>query len=213
MYEILEDLWNGGQENIQEIENPCTENLNNEVSESGFYIQNGILYNGNIDSMMADLYQDMSENLEEQNRRREELGASGEMYIDGAGIIHNAPWEDLYDSLMKEVPAQIEAMAKVNQENLEKGIFPPLYDGFASNPYYDPTGSWGASMAAWDTLNDLNTPSAPDYTLDYTAEELESEISHSLNMAGQYRNAGMDTIAGGFENRADSAVEKMKDLI
>ena len=114
---------------------------------------------------------------------------------------------------MSELPGQIEAMAEVNRENFKNGKFPPLYDGFVSNPYYDPTGSWAASMSAWDTVNSLNTVPAPDYTgPEYTREELESEIDHSLNMAGQYAKDNMTRTASGFLSRAESATEKLEDL-
>ena len=61
-------------------------------------------------------------------------------------------------------------------------------------------------MSAWDTVNSLNTVPAPDYTgPEYTREELESEIDHSLNMADQYAKDNMTRTASGFLSRAESA--------
>lgn len=221
MFEFFEDLFDLGKEKT-EMSGPegmntaGSENIEGvqpETSGSGFYIKNGIIYNGNIDTMLSDLSQDLSKDLEEQAKKKAELEASGEPYIDGAGIIHNAPWEQDYQNLMSELPGQIEAMAEVNRENFKNGIFPPVYDGFASNPYYDPTGSWTAAMSSWDTVNSMNTVPAPDYTgPDYTREELESEMEHCLDLAGQYGADNMNITAAGFLTRADSAAKKLEDL-
>lgn len=195
----------------EDMESVSTSSENTERSSGGYYIKNGIIYDGSIDTMLSDLYRDMGETLREQKERNEELEASGEVYMDGAGIIHNASWEQDYRSLMVEVPKQIEAMEKINRENYEKGIFPPRYDGFVSNPFYDPTGSWSATMNSWDTINSLNTPLAPDYAgPDYTREELEQEIKHSVNMAGQYGADGFYKTADSWMNRAEHAAEKLR---
>lgn len=103
MFEFLEDLFEGKEE-TEELKAANQEGIQQETSGSGFYIQNGILYNGNIDTMLTDLYQDMGENLEEQAKKKAELEASGEPYMDSAGIIHNASWEQDYQSLMSELP-------------------------------------------------------------------------------------------------------------
>ena len=220
MYEIVKELFEnrtqetgtGGREGTETPNESASGTMEN-TGGGGFYIKNGILYNGSIDTMLSDLSQDLSENLQEQAEQKARLEASGEPYMDGAGIIHNASWEQDYQSLMSELPGQIEAMAEVNRENFKKGKFPPLYDGFVSNPYYDPTGSWTASMSAWDTVNSLNTVPAPDYTgPEYTREELESEIDHSLNMADQYARDSLTRTAPGFLSRAESATDKLENL-
>lgn len=226
MFEFLEELFgNGMEETAAGTEGTAAAGMEGaempnespagtmEQTGGGVYIKNGILYNGSIDTMLTDLSRDMAENLKEQAEQKARLEASGEPYMDSAGIIHNASWEQDYQSLMSELPGQIEAMAEVNRENIKNGNFPPLYDGFVSNPYYDPTGSWAAAMSAWDTVNSFNTVPAPDYTgPEYTREELESEIDHSLNMAGQYAEDRMTITASGFLSRAENAAEKLEDL-
>lgn len=222
MFDFLEELFENitGEEKKEGIQLEGTEVLNESVVNTmentrggGFYIKNGILYNGSIDTMLTDLSRDLSENLQNLKEQQDRLEASGQPYMDSAGIIHNAPWEEDYQSLMSELPGQIEAMAQVNRENFKNGKFPPLYDGFVSNPYYDPTGSWASSIDAWDSVNSLNTVLVPDYTSpDCTREELESEIEHSLNLAGQYASDNLTRTASGFLSRAERATDKLEDL-
>ena len=74
MFEFLEELLENrtqetGMEGTEAPNESAAGTMEN-TGGGGFYIKNGILYNGRIDTMLSDLSQDLSENLQEQRSRK-----------------------------------------------------------------------------------------------------------------------------------------------
>lgn len=143
-----------------------------------YELRNGILYDTGIDEEYQDLITDdlIPEEAEMQNGTFYDTGAD-EMYSDAMsetsgggyefrnGIMYDTGVDSMYNEIVTEVPPVIDHMEEVNMENIENGNLPPLYDGFASNPYYDPGWSEDA-FEVMDAVDEMMTMDPVKYTLD-----------------------------------------------
>ncbi len=190
----------------------------------GFELRNGILYDTGIDESYQDLMTDlMPENMEIQNGILYDTSID-EMYSDimsemptegfelRNGILYDTGIDQLYNEIIVEVPPVIEQMAEINEINRANGIFPPLYDGFVSNPYYDPGWSAG-SFAVMDAVNDMMTMDPVKYTMDSvdTAADLQADFEFNSSMADSYFQDGMSGMSDMYRSRAISAAEELEN--
>lgn len=162
----------------------------------------GIIHDSKIDSDVRDVMDEQMESLKD---------TYGEgVWMDGAGIIHNDAADQAIDELTRDLQAENVKLEEQIQYNWEHGIYPPIYDGFVSNPYYDPAGSNG-SMAVMDAFCGMMTMDAPDY-VGYvpTAEESMREFDFNQSMADSYFSDGLGGMADVYDSRAEQNLKDME---
>lgn len=161
----------------------------------------GIIHDSKIDSDVGDVMEEEMESLK---------NAYGEgVWIDGAGIIHNDAADQAIDELTRDLQTENAKLEEQIEYNWEHGIFPPVYDGFVSNPYHDPAGLDG-SMAVMDAFCGMMTMDAPDY-VGYvpTPEESMREFDFNQSMADSYFSDGLNGMADVYDSRAE---QNLKDM-
>ena len=121
MYEIVNGiLYNTG---IDAAYSDIVNDFQSDASMGGYEINNGILYNTDIDQTYNELVSEMpADGFEMHN-----------------GILYNTSIDTAYNELMSDLVPAIQEMEKVNAENRAKGIYPPLYNGFMTDPLSDST--------------------------------------------------------------------------
>lgn len=161
----------------------------------------GIIHDSKIDSDVQDVMEKQAEGL------KDALGEG--VWIDGAGIIHNEAFDLSVDELTRDLQGENAKLEEQIQYNWEHGIFPPMYDGFVSNPYHDPAGMDG-SMAVMDAFCGMMTMDAPDY-VGYVASPEESmrDFEFNLKMADSYFSDGLTGMASTYDSRAE---QNLKDM-
>lgn len=191
MYEVVNGiLVNTG---IDEAYNEIVSDFAGDTSMGGYEWRNGILYNTDIDRNYQELVSEMP----------------AEGFAIKNGILYNTSIDTAYNELMSDLIPAIQEMEKVNAENRAKGIYPPLYNGFMTDPLSD--SIWQASM---DTMDFLSENSGMDISFTAPAEtaaELSDEVEFSRKMAGSYAQKGMEGMAEVYEDRMDDAADKLID--
>lgn len=158
----------------------------------------GIIHDSKIDSDVQDV-------MDEQAEKLKDVYGEG-VWMDGAGIIHNNSLDQSIDELTRDLQTENAKLEEQIQYNWEHGIFPPTYDGFVSNPYYNPD----SGMAVMDAFCGMMTMDAPDY-VGYvpTAEESMRDLEFNQGMADSYFSDGLTGMAGVYDSRAE---QNLKDM-
>lgn len=192
MYEIVNGiLYNTG---IDAAYSDIVNDFQSDTSMGGYEINNGILYNTDIDQTYNELVSEMpADGFEMHN-----------------GILYNTSIDTAYNELMSDLVPAIQEMEKVNAENRAKGIYPPLYNGFMTDPLSD--SIWQASMDNMDFLSE-NSGIDVSFTAPVTdtAADLADDVEFNRKMAESYGNDGMTGMEKVYEDRMKDAADKLAD--